>query len=222
MASCTYEVKDASWHDLCNKGVYKIPTCPIIFGTTLCMWWKPLCRRRNHEGWQNKTRSKGKHVTVRKAKSEKKENALLFFVTTMNVWVTLIGQSLSPLPFTLVTQQCQSSAFAVDELMVFCGHTSTRQCTVTCQIIRSWATMLVMSASLCPTCIYDLLAARVVLSCAHEVKVIKVTSPRETTQHLSSSFTPSAAGVSSDLPARRCTRFPLIRNSLILLSEHGR
>lgn len=102
--------------------------------------------------------------------------------------------------------------------MVYCGHSCTKQCTVTCQIIRSWATVLVMSASLRPTCIYDLLAARVLLSCAHEVKAIKVTSPWETTQHLSSSFTPSAAGVSSDLPARPCTRLPLIRNSLILLS----
>lgn len=146
---------------------------------------------------------------------------MLFLFTSLHIWVNLIGQILSPLPFTSITQQCQSSAFAVDELMVFCGHTSTL-CTVTCQIIRSWATMLVMSASLCPACIYDLLAARVVLSCVHEVKAIKVTSPRETTQHLSSSFTPSAARVSSDLPARRCTRFPLIRNSLILLSEHGR
>lgn len=104
--------------------------------------------------------------------------------------------------------------------MVYCEHYCTKQCTVTCQIVRSWATMLVMSASLCPTCIYDLLAARVLLSCAHEVKAIKVTSVRETTQHLPSSFTPSAAGVSSDLPARLCTRFPLVGNSLILLSRN--
>lgn len=125
----------------------------------------------------------------------------------------LIGHSLPLLPLTSITQQYWSSAYAVDELMVYCGHYCTRQCTVTCQIIRSWATMLVMSASLCPTCIYDLLAARVLLSWAHEVKAIKVTSLWETTQHLSSSFTPSAAVVSSDLPARPCTRFPLIRNS---------
>lgn len=139
-------------------------------------------------------------------------------VDSMHILVILNGQSLPLLLLISITQQYLSSAYAVDELMVYCGHSCTRQCTVTCQIIRSWATMLVMSASLCPTCIYDLLAARVLLSCVHEVKVIKVTSPWKTTQHLSSSFTPSAAGVSSDLPARPCTRFTLIRNSLILLS----
>lgn len=135
----------------------------------------------------------------------------------MHILVILIVQSLQLLPLTSITQQYWSSACDVTELMVYCAHSCTRQCTVTCQIIRSWATMLVMSASRCPTCIYDLLAARVLLSCAHEVKAIKVTSLWETTQHLSSSFTPSAAGVSLDLPACSCTHFPLIRNSLILL-----
>lgn len=127
------------------------------------------------------------------------------------------GYTFIQCPSTFMTQQYQSSPFAVDGLMVYCEHSCTKQCTVTCQIMRSWATMLVMSASLCPTCIYDLLAARVLLSCAHEVKAIKVTSLRETTQHLPSSFTPSAAGVSSDLPARLCTRFPPARSGLILL-----
>lgn len=53
--------------------------------------------------------------------------------------------------------------------------------------------MLVMSASQSQAYIYDLLAAIVPLTCAYEVKAIKVTSPSETTQHLSSSFTPSVA-----------------------------
>lgn len=53
--------------------------------------------------------------------------------------------------------------------------------------------MLVMSASQSQAYIYDLLAARVLLSRSYEVKAIKLTSPSGTTQHLSSSFTPSVA-----------------------------
>ncbi len=75
---------------------------------------------------------------------------------------------------------------------------------IACQIIRSCSAMLVMSASRSQAYIYDLLAARVLLTRAYEVKAIKVTSPSETTQHLSSSFTPSVAGfpqTSLPLPA---------------------
>lgn len=64
--------------------------------------------------------------------------------------------------------------------------------------------MLVMSASRSQAYIYDLLAVRVLLTRAYEVKAIKVTSPSETTQHLSSSLTPSVAGfpqTSQPLPA---------------------
>lgn len=64
---------------------------------------------------------------------------------------------------------------------------------IACQIIRSCSTMLVMSASRSQAYIYDLLAVRILLTRGHEVKAIKVTSPSETTQHLSSSFTPSVA-----------------------------
>lgn len=65
---------------------------------------------------------------------------------------------------------------------------------IACQIIRSCSAMLVMSASRSQAYIYDLLAARVLLTRVYEVKAIKVTSPSETAQHLSSSFTPSVAG----------------------------
>lgn len=207
--------KMPSWHDLCNKGMHKIPTCPIIFSTKLCLWWKPKQEDSRRPTTQNKIKRKtfyckeSKDLIIRKMQC-------CTYMSEFN-WSNSFTA-----PFHLYYTTVPIFSFCcwwTDGILWAHQHT---QCTVTCQIIRSWATMLVMSASLCPACIYDLLAVRVVLSCVHEVKAIKVTSPRETTQHLSSSFTPSAARVSLDLPARRCTRFPLIRNSLILLSEHGR